>query len=162
MTSKHKRLAYTAGGFAFVLVVGWNLISSSPGVVSYAPPTSATLASSPSPSLTPTPVAVLRSGATSAAGEVDYAIAAAELSGLSPDTPPGTLLDLWVAWDPPITDEPQVQRLLRGVRLSRLVPPATPEGPEVALLSIRPSQVSDLIWGDRYGSLSVTTITSRP
>ena len=94
--------------------------------------------------------------------EVDYAIAAAELSGLSPDAAPGTLLDLWVAWDPPITDKPQVQPLLRGVRLNRIVPPVTPEGPEVALLSVRPSQVSDLIWGDRYGSLSVTMIASQP
>lgn len=158
MTSKHKRLAYAAGGFGFIVVLGWNLVSSSP--------TSTPLVPAPKPSVTapsleassPSPFATVSPGLGAAArtDEVDYAIAVTELSGLSPDAAPGTLLDLWVAWDPPITDEPHVQPLLRSVRLTRIVAPVTPEGPAVALLSIRPSQVSDIIYGDRYGALSVT------
>ncbi len=160
MTSRYKRLAYAAGGVGVVVFVAWNL-----GVPS---PTATTVAPAPQPSQTASvssvagPVAVTRpspEGETSdRSDEVDYAIAVPELSGLSPDAAAGSLLDLWVAWDPPITEKPRVQPLLRAVRLSRIVPPVTPEGPAVALLTIRRAQVSDIIYGDRYGSLSVTML----
>lgn len=157
MTSRQKRLAYVAGSFGFVIFVGWNLVASSPATV-VAPTTSAPPVVT-EPGLTPTPSATsLEVGMPTRSDGVGYAIAVPELSGLPPDAEPGAVLDLWVTWNPPITDGPQVQPLLRSIRLSRIVPPVTPDGPAVALLTIRPAQVSDLIFGDRFGSLSVTIL----
>ena len=84
-----------------------------------------------------------------------YALATAELAGLSPDVAPGTPLELWVTWTEPISKEPSVQKLLDGVTLERIVPPVTPDGPEVAVLSVSSKDIPDLIYGDRFGALSV-------
>jgi hypothetical protein len=87
-----------------------------------------------------------------------YAIAAAELRGLPPDAAPGTLLRIWVAWDPPITEAPEFRILLDSVVLEKLIPPIAPEGPVTALLSASPKRIADLLYGDRYGALSVTVL----
>lgn len=88
---------------------------------------------------------------------LSYAIAVTELSGLSLATAPGTRLDLWVAWEPPITKVPDIRPLLTDVTLEKIAPPVLPDGPHVALLLVKPHQVRDLLYGDRYGALSVTT-----
>ncbi|MGH2756822.1 MAG: hypothetical protein ACRDI3_03445 [Actinomycetota bacterium] len=87
-----------------------------------------------------------------------YAIALPELKGLPPDASPGTEMELWVAWEPPVTQRPRIQRLLRAVVLEKIAPPAIEGGPSVALLSIAASDVSDLMWGHRYGALSVVLL----
>lgn len=87
-----------------------------------------------------------------------YAISVFDLAGLPPDAKPGTTLELWVAWDPPVTKSAQVQRLLRNVVLERIIPGPVMEAPSMALLSVLPRQVPDLLYGDRYGSLSVTVL----
>ncbi|MFN2388733.1 MAG: hypothetical protein ABR575_03890 [Actinomycetota bacterium] len=87
---------------------------------------------------------------------VGYAIAVPELQGLPPDASPGTHLEVWVAWDPPVTDQPRIQRLLPDVVLQRIVAPTTPGAPPVALLLVPRKSMTDLLWGDRYGALSVT------
>ena len=92
--------------------------------------------------------------------ERHYAIAVADLGGLPADAPPGTTLDLWVTWDPPVTEKPTVQRLLKGVVLERIVPAITPNGPDAALLTVETDQLSSLIFGDRYGVLSVALLPS--
>jgi hypothetical protein len=85
-----------------------------------------------------------------------YAVDLSDLQGLSPDTAPGTHMDLWVAWEPPITRGPKIQRLLHGVTLEKMIPPVVPDGPVTALLSVRASQIPRLLYGDRYGALSAT------
>lgn len=87
-----------------------------------------------------------------------YALPTSEIPGLPVDASPGTRLEVWVAWDPPVTRGPRVQRLLDEVTLQRLVPPATPEGPTGAILEVKRSQVADLLFGDRWGSLSVVVL----
>ncbi|HVF53002.1 MAG TPA: hypothetical protein VNC78_05270 [Actinomycetota bacterium] len=87
-----------------------------------------------------------------------YAISVLDLAGLPPDARPGTIIELWVAWDPPVTKSAQVQRLLKNVVLERIIPGPVVEAPSMALLSVLPRQVPDLLYGDRYGSLSVTVL----
>ncbi len=90
------------------------------------------------------------------ARSVSYAVATTELSGLPLSAVPGARLDIWVAWEPPITKVPDIRRLLTDVTLDKIAPPVLPEGPHVALLLVKPEQVRDLLYGDRYGALSVT------
>jgi hypothetical protein len=90
----------------------------------------------------------------------EYALGLHELSGLPADVPTGTHIELWVAWDPPITDEPKVQRLIRDVVVSKVIPPVTPEGPHAVIVSVPLDRMSDLIYGDRYGSLSALILPS--
>jgi hypothetical protein len=87
----------------------------------------------------------------------EYAIAVAELDGLPPDVEPGTVYDLWVTWEPPLVEQPDVQPLLRDVVLERVIPPIVPEGPTVAVLGIPRTKtaVRALVYGDQYGKLSV-------
>ena len=87
-----------------------------------------------------------------------YALALPELRGLSPDTRPGARLELWVSWGPPITARPRLERLTRGVVLERIVPPLTPGAPDTALLLVPEREIADLLWADRYGSLSATRV----
>jgi len=90
-----------------------------------------------------------------------YAVSAAEVAGLSVDTPQGTRLELWVAWDPPVTKEPRVQRLVDEVVLERIVPPTVPEAPATAILLIAPQSVDEVIYGDIWGRLSAVALPSR-
>jgi hypothetical protein len=87
-----------------------------------------------------------------------YSVSATEVAGLSLDSRPGSRLDLWVAWEPPITKEPRVQRLVEGVVLEKIVPPTVPEAPPTAVLLIAPRFVDEIIYGDIWGRLSVVTI----
>ena len=86
---------------------------------------------------------------------VSYAIATAELQGLPPDLPPGSTVDLWVTWQPPVTKRAKVRPLLEGVRLEKIAPPLLPDGPQAAILAVPAERISDLIWGDRFGALTV-------
>lgn len=87
-----------------------------------------------------------------------YAVSSAELEGLPPDPQPGTRLELWVAWEPPITKEVRFQKLLSDVRIQQVVPGVVAEEPSTVLLALEPSQISDVLYGDRYGSLSVVVL----
>jgi hypothetical protein len=113
---------------------------------------------SPTPSYAvPTP-AIPPSGIARQASRRSYAIALPDLKGLPPDALPSTQMDVWVAWEPPVTRGPRIQRLIRSVVLERIAPPAIEGGPPVALLSVATSDISDLLWGDRYGALSVVLL----
>lgn len=126
--------------------------SASPAVVESV---AATFAPGSVPDVQPNPVLAAAAGAD-ASGLRTYAMPFTELAGLAPETAPGTMLELWVAWDPPVTEEPRVQRLLRNVLMQQILPAPTPELPSVVLIAVRPRDTADLIYGDRYGSLSVT------
>jgi hypothetical protein len=80
----------------------------------------------------------------------------ADVSGLPLDTPPGTRLELWVAWEPPVTRTAKLQLLIRDVVLEKVIS-GFPEGaPATILLSLRARDVDDMLWADRYGALSLT------
>ena len=88
----------------------------------------------------------------------EYAVALSELNGLPVDAAPGARMDVWVTWHPPVTNKPTVQRLIQGVVLERIIPPLTPDGPDGVLLSVAKSRLSALIFGDRFGELSVAML----
>lgn len=108
---------------------------------------------------TPVPVAIATQPGTVVPSPVvdrrEYALGMHELSGLPSDTTPGTRMELWVTWDPPVTKAPKLQRLIRDVVVTEIVPPLTPDGPTAVIVSVPTKRVPDLIWGDRYGNLSV-------
>ena len=89
-------------------------------------------------------------------GVRSYAVLLPRLQGLPPDAPPGTRMELWVSWEPPVTEEPEFQRLLDEVVLERIIPPHAAEAPATAVLLVPEEEVGDLLYGDRYGTLSVT------
>ncbi len=87
-----------------------------------------------------------------------YALPLVELTGLSATSEPGSVFELWVAWDPSITEGPHVERLLERVRLESIISPPVPEGPYMVLISVKRNQVGDLIWGDTFGQLSAVML----
>ena len=112
-----------------------------------APPTD------PSPNVVTTP-----SQGIGSPDERLYAVSVPELSGLPPDAPPGTALELWVAWDPPLTKRPKIQLLIPRVTVERIVPGLTPEAPATVMLEVPRRAMPDMLYGDRYGTLSVTVL----
>lgn len=162
MTTRRFRLALAGGGALLAAFTIWGF-SGRPASTS-SPDQPGSVSSGPvqpelvSPgSVGGTPVASPVPEATSAAPRRSYAIGLHELQGLSPDVPAGTHLELWVAWDPPVTDAPRVEPLLDDVVLERLIPPSVPEGPTTVLLSIPRKATRLMIYGDRYGALSAIT-----
>jgi hypothetical protein len=95
-----------------------------------------------------------------AEGLRSYSVAGPELQGLSEAALPGTKLELWVAWEPPITERPKVQRLVEVVVLEKIVAPTVPEAPATVVLLVPPKAIPDVIYGDLYGRLSVVTLPS--
>jgi hypothetical protein len=100
------------------------------------------------PSTAPVPIGPTRA----------YAIATSELAGLPPDPQPGARLDLWVTWSPPVVPEIRVQKLIPGIVLEKVAPPVTPSGSPAAVFLVPVKDMSDLLWADRFGELSVSEI----
>lgn len=142
MSRRTRNLALAAivpAGLAFVAVA---ILWPRPEAINPKPP----VAPPPAPVTAPVPAGDLRS----------YALAVPEIKGMPPNAASGTHFELWVAWDPPITDRPKLQRLIDDVVLERVVSPVVPEAPPVAILLVKRREVDELMWGDRYGALSVT------
>ena len=87
-----------------------------------------------------------------------YAISLFELPGLPPDAKPGTRLEIWATWKPPVTGGPKVQRLVPDALLERVSPPVALDGSPVAILSVPEEEVADLLFGDRFGALSAAIV----
>jgi hypothetical protein len=87
-----------------------------------------------------------------------YAVSLPRLQGLSASAVAGTRLELWVAWEPPITKAARFQKLLEDVVLEEIVPPPIPEAPPTALLSVDVDHVADLLYADRFGALTATIV----
>jgi hypothetical protein len=87
-----------------------------------------------------------------------YAVSTFDLRGLPPDARSGTLLEVWVAWEPPIVDSPRYQKLLPEVMLEKVVPGLTPDAPATALLQVKVKELADLLYADRWGQLSVAAL----
>jgi hypothetical protein len=81
-----------------------------------------------------------------------------DLQGLPPNAAAGTVLELWVAWEPPIVDAPRYQKLLPEVILEKVIPGLTPEAPATALLQVKTKELADLLYADRFGELSVAAL----
>lgn len=104
-----------------------------------------------------TPEAYPTSSAGPPAGQRSaYYMTFDELDGLPSDIPPWTRIELWVSWDPPITDEPVVHLLNDDAFVEAILAPLVEGGSYVVKLSIRDKHRADLVYADRYGSLNVT------
>jgi len=86
-----------------------------------------------------------------------YALGLHELGGLPPNAAPGSALELWVTWKPPLTKAARVHLLLDDVVVERVIPPSVPEGSTTVLISVPARGIPDLIYGDRFGELSAVT-----
>lgn len=153
MTSRTRRLAFTAGFVVLFALTLWSWVPSKAVSEGKKAPAEAALepvGAEPASEDVPLP-------APQHGGRQSYAIGLHDLSGLSRDTAPGTVVDLWVAWDPPITDTPQYQRLIPSVIVEEIEPPFVPEGPFTVVLSVPRKKIGDLLYADRYGAISVTT-----
>lgn len=171
MTSRTRNLVYLGCVLVALGYLGWSLIGRrtvqlTPPSASSVTPASPGMGSEVSDRAVPPAAggadgdsaAGTEEGYVSPAGRRSYALSTAELSGLPPDAAAGTELEVWVAWDPPVTKRPKVQLLLKNVLLEKVIPGVTPEAPSVVLISVRTDQVPDLLWGDRYGALSVAVV----
>lgn len=126
----------------------------SPPAASLAPQ-SGPLLGSPAPLDAASSEAPALQGVRSGAGQALYTIYLYKLPGLAPDAMPGSILDIWVTWKPPLTERPKVQLLLAGVQLSR-IETGFEQGP-VADLLVDEDDVPDLIYGERFGSFNAVT-----
>jgi hypothetical protein len=86
---------------------------------------------------------------------LEYSIALPDLRGLPLDTPEGTQVELWVAWDDAYSQGPQVQKLVRSVTVARFIEPVINDGPVTVVLSIPRASMRAVMYGDLYGSFSV-------
>ena len=157
MTTTYRKLALFAAAALVLIYVGWDMlagISASPASPSIEP-----LATPPASASPVAPTALATPDPAVASSRRSYALALADLPGLSPTTPPGTRLQIWGGWEPPLVKEPAVRKLLDDVILEEIAPPVTPEGPYVAILSIEPKQLKLLVYGDRYLSLSAAIVS---
>lgn len=162
MTSRQRTLL-----IASAVVLGAILLLWEPAPVAPEQPTASTEIAGSPPPVDPSPAPVLPTATPAAVGEEadlvsspavdrrEYALGMHELSGFPLETPPGARMELWVAWDPPLTKAPDVRRLIRDVIVADIIPPLTPDGPTAVIVSVPTARVPDLIYGDRYGDLSV-------
>jgi hypothetical protein len=165
MSRRSRNLSLTAALVLSLGLLGFSFLGDGNGLEARnAPPR-------PRPAEVATPTAprvvgTKRAGAGDVAGHQPvtdlrtYAVSAAELEGLPPNPQPGARLELWVAWEPPVTRQPRFQKLLSDVTIQQVVPGLTRDEPNTVLLALQPPQVSDVLYGDRYGSLSVVMLPS--
>ena len=117
--------------------------------------TPAVMAEAPVAASPAAPGTIVDGAASGTADRRSYAIGLQDLAGLPPDAAPGAQLELWVTWEPPVTREPRLQKLIGDVLLERTIPGTVPEAPVTVLLSVPADRVGDLIYADGYGRLSV-------
>lgn len=156
MSSRTRNLLLAAAVPVVMVVVAWSLLPSGSKDVGHS--TGRAAAPSPTRSEDVSDQSEGSGAAQVESGRRAYALAVPELKGLPANASPGTRLELWVAWDPPITKEPRVQRLIKEAILDEIIPPVVPEAPATAIVSVPTKSVPDLLYGDRYGALSATIL----
>lgn len=162
MTSRTRRLAFAAGFVVLFALTLWSWFpgndaqANKPDSMAATERTGAVLSPAPKPSDS-SPEAAAPVPSPLKSDRQSYALGLHDLAGLAQDTAPGTVVDLWVAWDPPITKRPQFQRLIPSVVIEEIMPPFVPEGPITVMLSVPSKMIGDLLYADRYGAISVTT-----
>jgi hypothetical protein len=83
-----------------------------------------------------------------------YAFLMPELEGLPPTISPGTEIEIWATWEPPVTKRPKVQRLVPRAIVGKVIPSIEP-GPPTVVLEVERRFLPDIMFGDRFGALSV-------
>ncbi|HEX2049320.1 MAG TPA: hypothetical protein VHJ34_01665 [Actinomycetota bacterium] len=156
MSRRARRLAAVVVTIAAVAAV-WNVAAPRPEGSGSADPASAATGTAPAATgPAPVPRPQQPNDAPAPVPTRSFAIPAPALGGLALDTPPGTRVDVWVAWGPRVTARPRVQRLVAGATLTEIRPPVA-DGPPTAILAVGARRVSDLFYGYRYGELAVVT-----
>jgi hypothetical protein len=165
LTPRNKNLAVAAGAATLLGMIAVNTLMTP--AATPRPVDEAILAPDPGPHVSASPPGPLASPSIEAvetpspalpAADPErrsYAIGLHDLQGLPPDAAAGTRFELWVTWEPPLTDEPRLDRLIGDVVLERVVPGTVPEAPATALLSVPAARTGDLIYADTFGRLSV-------
>jgi len=83
-----------------------------------------------------------------------YAFLLPELEGLPPTVSSGTEIEIWATWEPPVTKRLKVQRLIPSATISKVIPSIEP-GPPTVMLELERRFLPDIMFGDRFGALSV-------
>jgi hypothetical protein len=150
MTPRVKNLVLAGGSVVAVGFVALNTLMAPPAASPSAPEDPVVPATSPSIAMASPPVP-----SDASPSRRSYAVGLQDLDGFPPDAAPGARLELWVTWEPPVTDEPRLQKLIGDVVLERTIPGAVPEAPVSVLLSVPAERVGDLMYADAFGRLSV-------
>ena len=117
MSRRVRNLAITAVAPLAALFLIWGIIDTeSPSPPS--PPAEELVASTPSETTPNAP--------KSDRSERLYSIALYRLNGLSPNTLPGTGLEVWVSWSKRVLDEPKLQQLIHESRSRGSTPDSLP------------------------------------
>ena len=87
-----------------------------------------------------------------------YSIPLVELRGLPPDVKPGARIELWAAWEPPVTDKRRIQKLFAGARVGRVIPPTVAEAPTTIELLVPVDELPELLFADRHSALSAAVV----
>ncbi|MGH2750315.1 MAG: hypothetical protein ACRDK3_05500 [Actinomycetota bacterium] len=88
----------------------------------------------------------------------NYAFHLPELDALPPTAAPGTEIEIWATWEPPVTRKLKVQRLIPRAVVDKVIPSIDP-GPPTVVLELERRFIPDIMYGDRFGSLSVVIIS---
>ena len=99
-------------------------------------------------------VATNEPAAPAATDLASYAFLLPELEGLSPTVAPGTEIEIWATWEPPITKRLKVQLLIPNATITKVIPSIEP-GPPTVMLELERRLIPDILFGDRFGDLSV-------
>ncbi len=83
-----------------------------------------------------------------------YAFLLPELEGLPPNTPSGTEIEIWATWEPPVTKKLKVHQLIPRATVTEIIPSIEP-GPPTVMLEVERRAIPDLMYGDRFGALSI-------
>ncbi|MGH2774392.1 MAG: hypothetical protein ACRDJT_03010 [Actinomycetota bacterium] len=89
-----------------------------------------------------------------------YAFLLPELEGLPPSTRPGTEIEIWATWEPPVTKKLKVHQLVPRATVAKIIPSIEP-GPPTVMLELERRFIPDLMYGDRFGALSIV-LASEP
>lgn len=157
LSSRMKKAGIVAAAGFLIVMLLWDLLDPLPSANMRGD--TARAESGPATSTVPTATASPPAVITNPPAR--YAIALDRVRGLPPAAAPGTAIDLWVSWEPPVTKRPRLQKLLESVIVEEIADPVVPGGSRIVLLAVREDQVSDLLWADRYGSLSATVVSGQ-
>ena len=92
--------------------------------------------------------------APTATDPASYAFLLPELEGLPPNTRPGTDIEIWATWEPPVTKKLKVHQLVPRATVGKIIPSIEP-GPPTVMLELERRYIPDLMYGDRFGALSI-------
>jgi hypothetical protein len=87
-----------------------------------------------------------------------YWIGAHEIEGVVPELAPGTRVEVWVTWEPPLVKQPVVEKLIRDAYIAAILPSTMIEGTLDVGLSLNDRDISAMTYGERFGSLNLIVL----